>query len=78
VSGPSPKLRILPLDEEKAPVQIDPRSLIPAPGEAWVKIDSLEISRVAMPLVYPFCMASGNNGTIESVLAPMVSDGTFG
>ena len=43
-----------------------------------MKIDSIEIFRVAMPLVYPFRTAFGNDDTIESVLVRMMSDGTYG
>ena len=34
-------------------------------------IDSVEIYRVNMPLVYPFRTAFGNNESIESVLVKM-------
>ena len=43
-----------------------------------MKIDSIEIFRVAMPLVYPFRTAFGNDDTIESVLVRIMSDGIFG
>lgn len=43
-----------------------------------MKVDSIEIFRVAMPLVYPFRTAFGNDETIESVLVRMTSEGSFG
>jgi O-succinylbenzoate synthase len=38
-----------------------------------MRVDSLEIHRVAMPLVYPFRTATGDDHTIESVLVRMAS-----
>lgn len=43
-----------------------------------MKIRRIELYRVAMPLVYPFRTAFGNDDTIESVLVKMVSDDGYG
>lgn len=43
-----------------------------------MRIDSIEIIRVAMPLVYPFRTAFGNEDTIESVLVRLTSEGVTG
>jgi O-succinylbenzoate synthase len=43
-----------------------------------MKIDSIEIYRVKMPLIYPFRTAFGNDDTIESILVKMTSGGHFG
>jgi len=43
-----------------------------------VRIDSIEIIRVAMPLIYPFRTAFGNEDTIESVLVSLSSEGVTG
>ena len=42
------------------------------------KIDSIELFRVSMPLVYPFRTAYGNDEVIESVLLRMNSGGSYG
>lgn len=41
-------------------------------------IDAIEIYRVAMPLIYPFRTAFGNDDCIESVLVKMVSGSRYG
>ena len=43
-----------------------------------MKITSVEIYRVGMPLVYPFRTAFGNDDRIESILVKMTSDAGFG
>jgi len=43
-----------------------------------MKIESILIVRVAMPLIYPFRTAFGNDETIESVLVRMTSGGLEG
>ncbi len=43
-----------------------------------MKIDSLELFRVEMPLVYPFRTAFGNDDRIESVLVKMRSGDLYG
>src|SRR5215831_7208590 len=43
-----------------------------------MKVDSMQVFRVAMPLIYPFRTAFGNDDTIESVLVCMTSDGAVG
>jgi len=43
-----------------------------------MKIESIELYRVAMPLVYPFRTAFGNDDTIESVLVCMRSGRDYG
>lgn len=43
-----------------------------------MKIDSLDIHRVRMPLIYPFRTAFGNDEAIESVLVRMTSGGQAG
>ena len=43
-----------------------------------MKIDSIEIVRVAMPLVYPFRTAFGDDDTIESVLVRVSSGEQYG
>lgn len=42
------------------------------------RIESIEIYRVAMPLVYPFRTAFGNDETIESVLVKITSGELYG
>jgi o-succinylbenzoate synthase len=42
------------------------------------RIESIEIYRVATPLLYPFRTAFGNDETIESVLVKMTADGIVG
>ena len=42
------------------------------------RIESIQIHRVAMPLVYPFRTAFGNDETIESVLLRVGSDELYG
>src|SRR5688572_4353210 len=39
-----------------------------------MRIDQIEIHRVAMPLIYPFRTAFGNDECIESVLVKLTSD----
>ncbi len=41
-------------------------------------IDSVEIFRVGMPLIYPFRTAFGNNAVIESLLVKMTSGSHYG
>ena len=43
-----------------------------------MQIDAVEIYHVAMPLVYPFRTAFGNDDTIESVLVKLVSGDHYG
>jgi o-succinylbenzoate synthase len=43
-----------------------------------MKIDSIEIYRVRMPLIYPFRTAFGNDDTIESILVRMSSGSFYG
>jgi o-succinylbenzoate synthase len=43
-----------------------------------MRIESIEVYRVSMPLVYPFRTAFGNDEAIESVLVRMVAGGTEG
>jgi len=43
-----------------------------------MKIDSIEIHRVGMPLIYPFRTSYGNDDRIESVLVKMHSGGLYG
>ncbi|MBN2311406.1 MAG: o-succinylbenzoate synthase [Candidatus Hydrogenedentes bacterium] len=43
-----------------------------------MKIDGMELVRVAMPLVYPFRTAFGNDDTVESVLVRMTSGDAYG
>jgi o-succinylbenzoate synthase len=43
-----------------------------------VKISHIEIYRVAMPLVYPFRTAFGNDETIESILVRLASGDAYG
>jgi o-succinylbenzoate synthase len=43
-----------------------------------MRIDSVEIFRVGMPLVYPFRTAFGNDDRIESILVKMTSGGCAG
>jgi O-succinylbenzoate synthase len=43
-----------------------------------MRIDAVEIYHVAMPLVYPFRTAFGNEDTIESVLVKLVSGEDYG
>jgi len=43
-----------------------------------MRIESIEIFRVAMPLVYPFRTAFGNDDTVESVLVRMSSGNLYG
>ncbi len=43
-----------------------------------MNIDSIEIYRVKMPLIYPFRTAFGNDDTIESILVKMVSGNHYG
>ena len=43
-----------------------------------MRIDAIELFRVAMPLVYPFRTAFGDDDTIESVLVRFESDGVSG
>jgi O-succinylbenzoate synthase len=43
-----------------------------------MRIDSIEIYHVAMPLVYPFRTAFGNDDTIESLLVKLVSGDHYG
>ncbi len=43
-----------------------------------MQIDAVEIDQVAMPLVYPFRTAFGNDDTIESVLVKLVSGDHYG
>ena len=38
-----------------------------------MRIDSIELHRVSMPLIYPFRTAFGNDDTIESLLVRMGS-----
>ena len=43
-----------------------------------MRVDSIEIHRVAMPLVYPFRTATGDDDTIESILVHMSSSDSSG
>lgn len=43
-----------------------------------MKIDAVEVYHVAMPLIYPFRTAFGNDNTIESVLVKLVSGDYYG
>jgi len=43
-----------------------------------MRIDRIEVYHVAMPLIYPFRTAFGNDECIESVLVKMVSDEDYG
>ncbi|MHC4884615.1 MAG: o-succinylbenzoate synthase [Planctomycetota bacterium] len=43
-----------------------------------MRIDSIDVYRVRMPLVYPFRTAFGNDETIESVLVRIGSEGLYG
>ncbi|MFH1008967.1 MAG: o-succinylbenzoate synthase [Candidatus Latescibacterota bacterium] len=43
-----------------------------------MKIDAMEIIRVAMPLIYPFRTAFGDDDTIEAVLVRMTSGKEYG
>lgn len=43
-----------------------------------MRIDSVEIYHVAMPLIYPFRTAYGNTDVIESVLVKLVSGNLYG
>ena len=43
-----------------------------------MKIDAIEIAHVAMPLIYPFRTAFGNNDTIESVFIRLSSGEHYG
>jgi o-succinylbenzoate synthase len=43
-----------------------------------MNIDSIEIYRVKMPLIYPFRTAFGNDDTIESILVKIVSGRQYG
>jgi O-succinylbenzoate synthase len=43
-----------------------------------MKIDTIEIYRVAMPLVYPFTTAYGSDDVIESMLVRMTSGAQYG
>src|ERR1700675_2527631 len=44
----------------------------------FMKINSIDVYRVAMPLVYPFRTAFGNDDCIESVLVRMESKDGYG
>jgi len=41
-------------------------------------IDSVEVFRVAMPLIYPFRTIFGNSGVIESLRAKMTRGSHYG
>src|SRR3990172_4463814 len=43
-----------------------------------MRIESIEIYRVAMPLIYPFRTAFGETRVVESVLVKMSSGNSFG
>jgi len=43
-----------------------------------MRVERIELYRVAMPLVYPFRTAFGDDDTIESVLVRMASDDAYG
>jgi len=43
-----------------------------------MRIDAIDIYRVAMPLVYPFRTAFGDNEVIDSVLLRMCSGDAYG
>ncbi|MDD3925424.1 MAG: o-succinylbenzoate synthase [bacterium] len=43
-----------------------------------MKIEAIEIYRVAMPLIYPFRTAFGNDHTVESMLVKLISGGAYG